>query len=445
MIVVVNLENHLERTPDGSTWTHTGFPYSFWTRYLSAFDGVRVVARVKDVPAPLPNRLRVDGPSVTVGPVPDYLGPWQYLRKARATHRAMENVVGPKDAVIMRVASQLANCMFPKIWSRFQPYGLEVVNDPWDIFAPGVVKHLFRPFFRKRFTNLLRKQCAHACAAAYVTQWTLQERYPVRRAALSTVYSSVQISDSAADVLSIDVSDVSLSEHSYRIRHRPRTHDKNDIRLVMVGTLSQRYKGTDVAIKALAKCIRNGLNASLTIVGDGTYRRELERQAAGLGLAQRVVFRGQLPPGEAVCSELDGSDLFIMPSRTEGLPRALIEAMARGLPCIGSRVGGIPELLDSADLVPPGNAPALAAKIGEVVIDPQRMARMSARNLARSKDFSERVLNGRRTAFYAFVRKRTEEWLARNRTGIGVARPHVAGAIVPADSEDARLPCLQAS
>ena len=62
-------------------------------------------------------------------------------------------------------------------------------------------------------------------------------------------------------------------------------------------------------------------------------------------LRDRVRFRGQLTTPVDVRAELDRADLFVLPSRQEGLPRAMIEAMARALPCIGSSVGGIPELL----------------------------------------------------------------------------------------------------
>ena len=73
----------------------------------------------------------------------------------------------------------------------------------------------------------------------------------------------------------------------------------------------------------------------------------------------------------------------------------MIEAMARALPCIGSTVGGIPELLPAEDMVPPGDADGLARKISEIVSDSQRMQRMSARNLARAGDFQEDVLRER--------------------------------------------------
>jgi glycosyltransferase involved in cell wall biosynthesis len=117
-----------------------------------------------------------------------------------------------------------------------------------------------------------------------------------------------------------------------------------------------------------------------------------------------------------VRAALDHADLFVLPSRTEGLPRAMIEAMARALPCIGSTVGGIPELLPPEDLVPPGDAAALARKIREVVCDPDRMARMSARNLEQARQYREDALSGRRIAFYQRVREVTEAWRDRRRT-----------------------------
>src|SRR5205809_1714074 len=121
----------------------------------------------------------------------------------------------------------------------------------------------------------------------------------------------------------------------------------------------------------------------MVIVGSGGYQAQLEARAAALGIGTRVQFRGQLAAAEAVRAELDRADLFVLPSRQEGLPRAMIEAMARGLPCIGSTVGGIPELLAAEDMVPPNDASALARKIREVLADPSRLARMSVRNLAK--------------------------------------------------------------
>ena len=65
----------------------------------------------------------------------------------------------------------------------------------------------------------------------------------------------------------------------------------------------------------------------------------------------------------------------------------MIEAMTRALPCIGSRVGGIPELLDDQDLVDPADIVGLATKIKQVVTDSQRLSEMSRRNLERAQEY----------------------------------------------------------
>jgi glycosyltransferase involved in cell wall biosynthesis len=112
-----------------------------------------------------------------------------------------------------------------------------------------------------------------------------------------------------------------------------------------------------------------------------------------------------------VREELDRSSLFVLPSRTEGLPRAMLEAMARGLACVGSTVGGIPELLAAEDLVPAGDSAALARRIVEVSRDPRRMERMAARNRQKALEYREEVLGPRRTAFYRHIADTTREWM----------------------------------
>ena len=130
-----------------------------------------------------------------------------------------------------------------------------------------------------------------------------------------------------------------------------------------------------------------------------------ERMIRLLGIEDCVDLLGDVSPRSAVVRELDEADMHVLTSRQEGLPRALIEAMGRGLPCIGSAVGGIPELLPSEDLVPPNDAAALANKIIEILADPQRMTHMSARNLEVAAEYRADVLVPRRRQFYQRLRE----------------------------------------
>jgi glycosyltransferase involved in cell wall biosynthesis len=397
MNLIVTIDHRFDRTPDGAVWTTASFTYSFWKRYLEVFDRVRIVARVQDVASVSPDRTRSDGERVSFTAVPYYVGPWQYLQRARRVRRAARNAIDAKRAVIIRTSSQIANCVEGLLFQTGHPYGAEVVGDPYDFFAPGSVKHPLRPFLRWWFPHKLRRQCAGACAVAYVTGQALQRRYPPAPTALSTYYSDVQLPAAA-----------------WVSAPRPPRPDQRTFNLIIVGTLAQLYKAPDLLIDAVGACVRDGLDLRLVLVGDGKHRQELEAQATALGLNSHVRFTGQLPAGQAVRDQLDRADLFVLPSHQEGLPRAMIEAMARALPCIGSAVGGIPELLSSEDLVSPGDIAALARKIREVVTDPARLARMSARNLDKAQAYREEALRARRVAFYRYVRERTEAWLAQH-------------------------------
>jgi glycosyltransferase involved in cell wall biosynthesis len=123
----------------------------------------------------------------------------------------------------------------------------------------------------------------------------------------------------------------------------------------------------------------------LAVAGDGPDRDELEALAADLGLTERIVFLGHRRDVPAL---LAAADVVVLPSLWEGLPLALLEAMASGTPVISTRVGGIPELIVSGCnglLVEPGDSAALAAAIRELLDDRDlagRFARRAAADVA---------------------------------------------------------------
>ncbi len=398
MDVTVTLEHRFERTPDGAVWTETMFAYLFWRRYLEVFEHVRVVARVRDVPKSQPGWKRANGERVSFCSLPYYIGPSQYLTKAWRVRRAVRATVLSSDAIILRAPGMVSMVAFKYLLSDKRSFGVEVVADPHGGFAPGTVKHPLRPFFRWWFSRELRRQCARACAAAYVTREALQRRYPAAMDAFSTYYSDVELPDTA-----FSPSPRSISKGS------------EPITLITVGSFNLLHKAQDVLIDAVALCVQQGLDLRLIFIGDGRHRPEIEARAKTRRLDDRVHFLGQLPAGSAVREQLNRTDLFVLPSRTEGLPRAMIEAMALGLPCIGSAVGGIPELLPLEDMVTPADATALSRKIREVVTDPERMVRMSERNLKRAREYREGVLRERRIAFYQYLKERTAVQWGRKR------------------------------
>jgi glycosyltransferase involved in cell wall biosynthesis len=398
MRVAVVTDHRFGHTPGGVVTTGP-FPYSFWKRYLTIFEGVRVVARAAEWDSFGPAGARADGPGVSFAPLPDYCGPEQFFWNVSRIRRALVASFGESEAIILRLPSVLA--FLAEGWLRrgARPFAVEVVGDPWDALGPGAHHHPLRAAFRHSLTRSQRRQCVSSCASSYVTLQALQRRYPARPGGLAVGCSDVELPYSVFVGQARSVPSAP--------RRRPR--------LVTVGSLNHLYKAPDVLLEAVALCRRNGLDASLVVVGDGQYRRALEARCRLLGIRERVVFRGQLRFGAAVRRELDRADLFVLPSRQEGLPRALLEAMARGLPAVGSSVGGIPELLPPEDLVAPNDPAGLACKIAEVFQDPARLPQMSGRNLNGALEYEETRLECKRRLFLARVRSETEQWIHRRR------------------------------
>jgi glycosyltransferase involved in cell wall biosynthesis len=401
MKLLVALEHHFRRGPDGCIYVQSPLDYAFWRRYLEVFEEVAVLARVGEGGEALAPEARADGQRVTFWPLPDYLGPWQYLRRLRALKARVRKAVRACDAYILRVPGLVGRLAWFEIKRLGRPYAVEVVGDPWDVLAPGSMPGPFRPLYRRITASSLRKQCRGASATAYVTSEALQRRYPPGNNTFATHYSSVELSGAFT-------SPDHITQRTNRLQELVGGSggSARPIRLGFVGSLAQLYKGPDTLLHAASLCLRQGIALEVSLVGDGRYRAAMEDFARRLGVDKQACFLGHLPPGQAVYEFLDKIDLFVMPSRQEGLPRAMIEAMARGCPCIGSRVGGIPELLANDDMVPPDDPEALAARIAEVASDPERMFQMARRNLEKAQEYRPEVLAARRTAFYRSVRQR---------------------------------------
>ena len=142
--------------------------------------------------------------------------------------------------------------------------------------------------------------------------------------------------------------------------------------LVTVGHLVARKRHADV-LRALWLLRDSHPTLAWIVVGDGPERPELERLAAELGLSGRLHFTGQLPPAEAVATARRGA-LFVLPSVDEAFGVAYVEAMAAGVPAIGSRGEPGPEEIAAAGggirLVAPGDPEALAAELRGLLDEP---------------------------------------------------------------------------
>lgn len=400
------LEHRFKRTPDGQVWSPF-FTYDMWTRYLRVFSEVAVCARVQDVATVGKDVALATGDGVSLTGLPYYQGPQQYLKKRREVQAAIASAIQPCGAYIGRVPGNVSGQAIAALRSAGLPYAVEVVGDPWDTFSPGSCTHPLRWFFRRMFTRSMRHECANSAVSLYVTEHALQRRYKPREGSRTFHASNVFLPSSApASPSTHAVSDVCLPNSAFVAAPRgPEAFTKQPVRFVCVGSFNLLYKAQDVLVKAFAKAVKRGLDGHLSFVGDGIYRSSIEALARRHAhLEGRVEFLGQLRGGASVREVLNQSHIFVLPSRQEGLPRAALEAMALGLPCIGSDVGGFPEILEPDAIVRPGDINDLVECLIRLAANPARLAEMSAHNLRRAADFHAEKLIVRQGAFYAAVR-----------------------------------------
>jgi glycosyltransferase involved in cell wall biosynthesis len=164
----------------------------------------------------------------------------------------------------------------------------------------------------------------------------------------------------------------------------------------LVGIVGRIFpiKNHHLFLEAAALVAREDPAARFVIVGDGTLRPALERQAQETGIADRVIFTGWRRDLPGIYADLD---VLAVTSNNEGTPVSAIEAMAAGCPVVATHVGGLPDLIREGEtgyLVPPGDAPAVATALLRVLHQPE-MARCmgeTARKAAQERFSAQRLI-----------------------------------------------------
>ncbi len=154
--------------------------------------------------------------------------------------------------------------------------------------------------------------------------------------------------------------------------------------LLFVGQLIRR-KGLDILLKGFARVAQGNKEIQLRVVGEGSLRPWASHRAEKLDLADRITFLGGINK-DALLREYSTAHALVLPSRGEGRPVVIYEAMACELPVIASNVGGVAEQVEhgvTGLLIPAGNSTALAEAIRCLTEDPQGARRMGKRGRSR--------------------------------------------------------------
>ena len=379
------------RGPDGELFTVGSFPASVWRRYLRHFDSVHVIARDGGMLPAGSDLAATSDPAVEIEFVPDLGSLRSLIRPPEAARRQIAAAVRAADAVVARLPSEIGLRAVAEARATGKPYLVEVVGCAFDAYYSrgSAAARLYAPLAMWR----TRRAVADAPLALYVTSSWLQERYPS---------SAERIA--ASNVMIAPMTEAECAARAARLKEiaqgrRPR--------LGTVASLRTHSKGLQTAIPAIARLRREGLELDYAILGAGDqapWRELAERH----GVADIVSFAGTRPSGLPVLNWLDGIDVHLQPSFQEGLPRATIEAMSRGVACIGSTCGGIPELLPAERAHRPGDVDGLVAAVRRLASDPRAIEEASRIDLVRSQDFDPGTLEARRDHIYGRLRALAE-------------------------------------
>lgn len=381
------IHDHKFPKKNGMYYHSYGFDNEFIKRYLLSFCEIEIIARETDL---LNDSLSTELFNKSV----KFLTLKSYKELAnKDIKESILNKINSSDYVIIRLPSIIGLYLVKYIINSKKPYLIEVVGSAWDSFWN---QNIYTKIFALPFSILCKKAINEAKYVIFVTNRYLQEKYPTKGKSIS-----------CSNVTLFSVDEDTLINRCQKIENLHST------KKIIIGTCASYsyYKGQQDVIKAISKLKPLGYSIEYQLVGGGDPRY-LKSLSIKYDLQDEVKLLGKLGHKE-VFNWLDSIDLYIQPSKTEGLPRALIEAMSRGCPSLGSNAGGIPELIDSEYVFRQGNYKEIANKIDKICIED--MTKQAKINYENSKYYLVKDLYDRRNQFLSEFINSTQVQIVNNR------------------------------
>lgn len=381
----------MKRDDKGNLYTHSSYNENIWNRYLTISEHLSVVVREEEQiysQEGAKSQFEIfNNTNNNVIYIKDiYKSIFSFINPINRikNNKIIKNSVIKNDCVIARLPSSTGFKAVEIAKKNRIPYICEAVACPWDAYwnhsLRGKLLALFNVFKMK---STFKK----APYALYVTNEFLQRRYPTKGKTVAC--SNVSLIPSDESVL------------ANRLAKIKKLNEK--INLGTVAAVDVRFKGQQYVIRALGKLKKQGItNYEYQIVGGGD-QSFLRSEVIKNNVEDQVVFLGAFPHIK-VFEWLDTIDIYIQPSRQEGLPRALIEAMSRALPCIGARTGGIPELLESSFIF--SNSKSEINEIIKILqsMTPEIMDAQAHRNFDCANEYDRNTIEQRRRNFLKILK-----------------------------------------
>ncbi len=354
--------------------------HELYERYSYLADEITFLIRTKPSEG---KKFTLVPPQIKVISVPNFKSPKTILVNKPKAERIVEKCVRENDYFVLRTQSSIAQLAEKYIRKYNKPYIIESVGCSWDSYwNHGLLGKAVAPYMYYKTRSIISR----AKYVYYVTGKFLQKRYPTDGKTVSC--SNVVIDAPKRATL------------EKRLKKLKGFDPEKKLILGTAAALDTRYKGQEYVIKALRALVDMGYNVEYRLAGgyNGAkhdyFLRDLARE---LNVADRVKFMGNLT-ADQMPEYYDSLDLYVQPSKQEGLPRAVIEAMSRGCPVIGTSIAGIPELIPKFCLFRKGSSETLISAVERVLNSD--MEKLAKRNFKKSTEFSREKLVKKREAFY---------------------------------------------
>lgn len=356
-------------------------------RYLRIFDKIVLALRTTEVEKLEPfYSVPICDNRIEICELPMFKGPIEYLNVFLKVRKIIINASNKTEAGIFRLPSTVGNVACTHFRKSHKPYLIEVVANPKE--TGNTIKNIFICALMKIIDYDLKANCIEAMGVSYVTKINLPNLYPGGKNTIIEYYSSVE-----------------LSADYYYNKRKFRNNNIFYIVHVANNIIPSDTKGNVTALYVVKELVKDGHNVNITFVGERKFPNLFDDIASILGITENVKYVGRKTK-EELREILINSDLLLFPSRSEGLPRTVIEANALGLPCVASNVGGISELIDDEFLFDVDDYVGMSKKISQILTNKNLYESISKNNFEQSKKYKNSNLNLKRDRFYSLLLKK---------------------------------------
>lgn len=355
--------------------------HELFERYSYLADEITFMMRTKPIEGE--KKFTLVPKAINIVDIPNFKSPKTYIKNRKKAEIIIKKCIYENDYIVLRSQSSIAQIAIKYIKKYNKPYIIECVGCSWDSYwNHSYLGKIVAPYMYYKTRNIIK----HADFVYYVTTKFLQKRYPTKG---TTVCCS--------NVVLEPIEKKILSERIQKIKNF------NPSKKLILGTaaaIDTRYKGQEYVIQAIKHLEANGYNVEYWLAGGVTGLKPntfLHDLALSYGILDKVKFVGSLS-AKQMPEFYDSLDIYIQPSKQEGLPRAVIEAMSRGCPVIGSNLAGIPELLPSDCLFKKGKYKEIVSSINYII--KSDMEKLAIRNFEYVQKYEKNLLQLKRQAFY---------------------------------------------